>query len=114
MYVYLLQVRLTAGASPWSCSIKLQGDAAQRKAGQELERQFAVVTKKEDVELAVRRAQKAALNPSTSPEQFLRWDPPEDPANDNNEHSFTQTVVSGRRKCRLGHYPHQCTPLLWT
>jgi hypothetical protein len=85
---------LTAGGSEWSCTIKLQGDAAQRKAGEELERQFGpVLTDKKDVELAVRRAQKAALNPSISPEGFLRWAPPDDVAHDNNEHTFTKTVV---------------------
>jgi hypothetical protein len=96
-----LQVRLIAGTKAWSCTIKLRaewGEASKRKAGEELERQFGpVLTERYDVEMAVRRAQKAALNPSTSPDAFCNWTPPADPSLDVNEHCFTKTVVGGKR-----------------
>jgi hypothetical protein len=92
-----MQVRLIAGAKAWSCTIKLRaewGDASKRKAGEELERQFGpVLTNKRDVEMAIRRAQKAALNPSSTPDTFLNWAPPVEPSLDMNEHTFTKTVV---------------------
>ncbi|KAJ3044369.1 hypothetical protein HDV00_002261 [Rhizophlyctis rosea] len=100
------EVRLSTGDGdgkhPWSCTIKLRfeydGQGRPLKAVKEVN--FGTeITDKEDVELAVRRAQKALLNPSVDPNRYLdyRFDDSTVTARDkeaySNELKFTRNIA---------------------
>ncbi|KAJ3292517.1 hypothetical protein HK104_005215 [Borealophlyctis nickersoniae] len=74
------EVRLSSGDGegrvPWSCTIKLrfEYDSAGRPLKAPKEVAFGPeITVKEDVEIAVRRAQKALLNPDKDPSRYLEY-----------------------------------------
>ncbi|KAI9096930.1 P-loop containing nucleoside triphosphate hydrolase protein [Phlyctochytrium arcticum] len=62
---------------PWSCSVKLrfEYDAAGRPLKSVKEAPFgSKITDKDEVDILVRRAQKAILNPSSAPTRYLDYD----------------------------------------
>ncbi len=95
--LHTMQVRLTGGSAEWACTIKLRrewDDKEGKESGSVNEAHFGpTLTKKSDVEMAVRRAQKAVLNPGRPAAEFLTWEPPQDTAADTNEFIFTRNLV---------------------
>ncbi|KAJ3034290.1 hypothetical protein HK097_004558 [Rhizophlyctis rosea] len=100
------EVRLsTAGEGdqqPWSCTLKLryEYDSHSRPLKSMKEVPFGPpITSKSDVEISVRRAQKALLNPSVDPDRYLsyRFDDSSAATRDKEAHSnelkFTRNIV---------------------
>ncbi|KAJ7037326.1 P-loop containing nucleoside triphosphate hydrolase protein [Mycena alexandri] len=69
-----MECRLSSSSNSWSCriSIRLEFDASGRPRKEVLERRFGdMITNKDEVEVGLRRAQLAVLNPSVSFEEIL-------------------------------------------
>ncbi|KAJ7934585.1 P-loop containing nucleoside triphosphate hydrolase protein [Mycena leptocephala] len=69
-----MECRLSSSSNSWSCriSIRLEFDASGRPRQEVLERRFGdMITNKDEVEIGLRRAQFAVLNPSVSFEEIL-------------------------------------------
>ena len=73
-----MECRLSSSSGPWSCqvSIRWEFDKNDKPLDKVYEEPFgALVTDKADVELALRRAQAAVLNPTVSTVSFLTYSP---------------------------------------
>ncbi|KIM50172.1 hypothetical protein SCLCIDRAFT_34583 [Scleroderma citrinum Foug A] len=85
------ECKLTHADAPWSCVVKLhfhtdvRGDAIPPR----IESFGDAISDKDEVEERIRRAQRAILNPSTSPSMFLDGATVED-----NEVSFSRNYIS--------------------
>ncbi|KAF8145095.1 P-loop containing nucleoside triphosphate hydrolase protein [Mycena galopus ATCC 62051] len=69
-----MECRLSSSTNSWSCriSIRLEFDASGRPRQEILEHRFGnMITSKDEVEIGLRRAQFAVLNPSVSFEEIL-------------------------------------------
>ena len=63
-----------SSSEPWTCQvyIRWEFEASGKRSGKVQELEFGkLITKKTDVELALRRAQSAVLNPSIDQSRFL-------------------------------------------
>lgn len=71
-----MECRLSSSSGSWSCqvSIRWEFDSHDKRLEEVSEVPFgATITDKGDVELAIRRAQAAVLNPSVSATSFLTY-----------------------------------------
>lgn len=69
-----MECRLVSSSEPWHCqiSIRWEFDTSGKRKGKVEEVPFGpLITKKEDVELALRRAQSAVLNPTVPTAELL-------------------------------------------
>ncbi|KAI0693477.1 P-loop containing nucleoside triphosphate hydrolase protein [Cytidiella melzeri] len=91
-----MECRLASSTSgTWSCQvyIRWEFDAHGQRLPEVAEQPFGVlITKKADVELALRRAQCAVLNPKSKPESFVRMSA-EKVRSHNNELKFSANAV---------------------
>lgn len=72
-----MECRLSSTSGPWSCqvSIRWEFDAHGKRLEKVHEEPFGdVITRKSDVELALRRAQAAVLNPAAGVAEFVDAD----------------------------------------